>query len=64
MRDSWGLLLVALMASLAAWCFWHYLGADAMNVMAALVIILLAADNARLRRAMARRSHLSDKSRR
>lgn len=50
MKDSLSLLAAGAAASLAAWAFWHYLGADAGG---ALVIIMLAAagaDNARLRR--------------
>ena len=38
---------------LTAWAFWHFLGEDAMDVLTASVIVLLAVENDRLRGALA-----------
>ncbi|WP_193752098.1 hypothetical protein [Pseudomonas abietaniphila] len=46
-------LATAGVLSLTAWAFWHFLGEDAMDVLTASVIVLLAVDNDRLRRALA-----------
>ena len=45
--------LTAGVLSLMAWCFWHFLGRVAMDVLTASIMVLLAVDNDRLRRALA-----------
>ncbi|WP_460046058.1 hypothetical protein [Pseudomonas sp. S2_H01] len=46
-------LVTAGVLSLTAWCFWHFLGRAAMDVLTVSVMVLLAVDNDRLRRALA-----------
>lgn len=50
MRGSFFLILTAACFSFVAWLFWHFLGKDAFDVFAALVLLILLADNIRLRR--------------
>ena len=50
MKESLSLLAAGVALSLTAWAFWHYLGNDALNVFVTIMLIVLAADNARLRR--------------
>jgi len=52
MKRSLLFLLTAGVLSLTAWCFWHFLGRDAMDVFTAFILVLLAVDNDRLRRAL------------
>jgi membrane protease YdiL (CAAX protease family) len=49
MKDVAALLVGAAIVSALAWAFWHYLGDDAFTVISTTVIIVLFADNARLR---------------
>jgi hypothetical protein len=53
MKRSLLFLLTAGVLSLTAWCFWHFLGRAAMDVLTASIMMLLAVDNDRLRRAVA-----------
>jgi hypothetical protein len=53
MKRSLLFLLTAGVLSLTAWCFWHFLGRAAMDVLTASIMMLLAVDNDRLRRALA-----------
>lgn len=46
-------LVTAGVLSLTAWCFWHFLGRGAMDVLMASILVVLAVDNDRLRRALA-----------
>lgn len=50
MRDTALLLLASALCCAFAWAFWHYLGKDAFSAMSILVIVILGADNARLRK--------------
>lgn len=50
MKDSLALLVTAIVVAIAAWAFWHFLGADALQVFSLLATIVLLADNVRLRR--------------
>jgi len=52
MKDSFFLILTAACFSFAAWLFWHFLGKDAFDVFTTLVLLILLADNIRLRREM------------
>lgn len=54
MKRSLLFLLTAGVLSLAAWCFWHFLGRAALDVLTTSVMALLAVDNDRLRRALAK----------
>ena len=54
MKDRVQLIAVALASALAAWAFWHFLGADAFDVLVLVALICTAADNWRLRRALRR----------
>jgi hypothetical protein len=49
MKDQLELLLAGLLCSVGAWAFWHFLGADAANIIGTIVIISLTVDNRRLR---------------
>jgi hypothetical protein len=50
MTDKISLLAAGVVASLAAWAFWHFLGRDATGAFVTIMLIVVAADNARLRR--------------
>lgn len=50
MRDTVLLGLASVLCGAFAWAFWHYLGKDAFSAMSMIVIIVLAAENARLRK--------------
>lgn len=50
MRNTALLLLAVALCSGLAWAFWHYLGNDAFSAMSILVIVILGAENARLRK--------------
>ncbi|NRR30712.1 hypothetical protein HSX11_11000 [Oxalobacteraceae bacterium] len=56
LKDGTLLLMVGMLSSAAAWAFWHFLGVDAIGVLATIVLIVLTADNLRLRRKL-RDSH-------
>jgi hypothetical protein len=47
-------LVTAGFLSLTAWCFWHFLGRAAMDVLTVSVMVLLAVDNDRLHRTLAK----------
>ena len=53
MKRSLLFLVTAGVLSLTAWGFWHFLGRDALDVFTASILVLLAVDNDRLRRALA-----------
>jgi hypothetical protein len=61
MKDQIQLLAAGLAFALAAWAFWHFLGDDAAGTLSILAIVLLAADNVRLRSQL-RESNKPDKS--
>ncbi|MEC5160585.1 MULTISPECIES: hypothetical protein [unclassified Janthinobacterium] len=50
MRDSGLLMLAAALCSVIAWAFWHFLGNDAFGVFMIVALVIVAADNVRLRR--------------
>lgn len=50
MRDTVLLFVASVLCCAFAWAFWHYLGNDAFSAMSIIVIILLGAENARLRK--------------
>lgn len=50
MKDAASLLFFGMLFSAVAWLFWHVLGSDAMNVLVAVCLVVVAVDNARLRR--------------
>ncbi len=49
MKDS-GLLLAAVLCSLIAWAFWHFLGNDAFGIFTIVALVVVTVDNFRLRR--------------
>lgn len=57
--DRIALLLAGLVASAAAWAFWHYAGENAVYAFPGIVFLLLYADNKQMRRRL-RRAGLSD----
>jgi uncharacterized membrane protein YoaK (UPF0700 family) len=50
MKDTVLLLLTSALFAALAWAFWHYLGNDAFSAMSIIVIVVLGAQNARLRK--------------
>lgn len=50
MRESLSLIAAGVALSLTAWAFWHYLGNDASCTLVTIMLVAVAADNARLRR--------------
>jgi acid phosphatase family membrane protein YuiD len=49
MKDVTTLLLASAVFSALAWAFWHYLGNDGFTAISTIAIVILLADNARLR---------------
>jgi hypothetical protein len=49
-KQAASLLIVAMLLSVAAWAFWHYLGPAADSALAVIVITGLLLDNIRLRK--------------
>jgi hypothetical protein len=50
MKDSFFLITAAVVASGLAWVFWHFMGNDGFEVISAIALVALTADNIRLRR--------------
>jgi hypothetical protein len=50
MKDRFQLILVGGVVSVLAWTFWHFLGKDAFSTLPTVMLIVVAADNVRLRR--------------
>ena len=50
MKDSILLILAAVGVSALAWGFWRYFGDAGSNVVSAIAVVVLTADNIRLRR--------------
>ena len=50
MKDAFLLLLGSALFAALAWAFWNYLGDDAFTAIAAIAVMLLGWDNARLRK--------------
>jgi hypothetical protein len=50
MKDRLIVLAMGLALSMIAWAFWHYLGKDAFSVLPTVTLIIVLADNVRLRR--------------
>jgi hypothetical protein len=62
MKDQFLLLICALACAAAAWAFWHFLGADAANIISVIAVLSLGTDNVRLRakiRDMERNANIS-----
>lgn len=55
MKDSILLFVTALLMAAIAWAFWHFSGADGFFVLNIIALLVLAADNVRLRRQLKRR---------
>jgi hypothetical protein len=50
MKDNIQLLAAALAFAMIAWTFWHFIGNGAVDVISSVALLLLFADNIRLRR--------------
>jgi hypothetical protein len=50
MKDNLAVLIVAAAFAGLAWCLWHFLGQEALDVLILLALIGTVADNIRLRR--------------
>ncbi|UGQ48496.1 hypothetical protein [Massilia endophytica] len=50
MKDSFYLLLTAIVCSALAWAFWHYAGASAISALTFAALLGAMSDNFRLRR--------------
>jgi hypothetical protein len=59
MRDTVLVLLAAALCAASAWAFWHFLGNDAFSAMSIIVIVILGAENGRLRKQI--RAHRAEK---
>lgn len=53
MKDNLALLIVAAAFAALAWCLWHFLGQEALEVLVLLALVATVADNIRLRRRLA-----------
>jgi hypothetical protein len=49
-KDDAALLLAAVVCSIGAWAFWHFLGEAGFSVLLTGSVVLLIVDNIRLRR--------------
>lgn len=50
MKDRLQLILAAALAAVLAWTFWHFLGQEAFSALPTVMLIVVIADNVRLRR--------------
>jgi hypothetical protein len=50
MKDDLLLLITATIVALLAWAFWRFLGESAFSVVSTLALLIVTADNIRLRR--------------
>lgn len=53
MKASLALFVMALAFAGLAWCLWHFLGEEALEVLVLLALVATVADNIRLRRRLA-----------
>ena len=56
MKDSLLLLICAVLVAVASWCFLHYAGASAFDVLTLVAMLALFFENLRLRRKLRKRS--------
>lgn len=52
MRDVASLFLASAVFAALAWAFWHYLGDDGFSAISIAAVVILGADNMRLRSAL------------
>ena len=57
MKDQALLLLAGVACATLAWAFWHFLGAEAFNVITLLTLVSVIADNFRLRSLLRKKKH-------
>lgn len=50
MKDRLQLILMGAFVAVLAWIFWHMLGKDAFSALPTIMLIVVVADNVRLRR--------------
>lgn len=50
MKDRFQLILAGSAIAAISWSFWHILGKDAFSALPTIMLIIVAADNIRLRR--------------
>lgn len=50
MKDRLQLIFAGGVIAIVAWTFWHILGRDAFSALPTLMLVIVAVDNARLRR--------------
>jgi hypothetical protein len=50
MKDRFQLILAGGVTAAIAWTFWHILGKDAFSTLPTIMLIIVVADNVRLRR--------------
>jgi hypothetical protein len=55
MKDASALVVAAVVFAAFSWLFWHFLGSDAFSVISMLAVIVLLADNFRLRKSQKNR---------
>ena len=56
MKDQVALLIAGVACAALAWTFWHFLGANAFNVLSAIFMVNLIIDNRRLRAQLRQRT--------
>jgi hypothetical protein len=54
MKDRLQLVLAGGVVAVLAWTFWHILGKDAFSALSTVMLIVVIADNVRLRRQLRR----------
>lgn len=56
MKDAVLLLVTGLVCAGIGWTFWHFLDSDALGILTLITMLVLVADNLRLRRQLAKSS--------
>jgi hypothetical protein len=56
MKDGLLLLVSAIGIAIVCWCFWHFAGESAFQILTSVALIALFAENLRLRRELRKRS--------
>lgn len=50
MKDNASLLIAGIICAVCAWMFWYFFGSDAADVMVVIALLMVMADNFRLRK--------------
>lgn len=57
MKDRLLLVIAAATLAIGAWAFWYFLGDDALTMLTLIALVVVVADNRRLRRKLRERTY-------